>query len=530
MGAEGGARARIIMSTISGTDFIASLPRTAGATREKAILAAVCQGLHCPILWLEVRAEYQGHRATIFVSGDALRIGNASDSIRVNVTAETAQRIADQLGTLLPTGHICDLVWQQAGVRVSPCLQTPDAHMADTDRMVRHSREVDAKVAGRSGLIENVGKHWVLDNILRGTKDSAANYGWFQSNGVPIQPLRDKHNKEHVDYSQVARLVRRDVIVDGQVMDIEQVGTNPALAGLVNTGGLLLVWRQPSVALDPGPIVVDPTPAPPAPAWRVLKIGMKGADVAAWQRVLMKDGYDLSPWNDDGDFGPVTHNATASWQGERNLPRTGIVDEATRNAIGTPPVVRPEPVTPPEAIKFVAARNFTPAARKTVDVVVIHTMEAPEASTTAEAVAAWAAGPQAPQASWHYAIDDDSIVQCVKEEDVAWAAPSRNQTGIQLEHAGYARQTAEQWCDPFSTRMLERSARLVAQICKRWGIPIEFVDAAGLLAGGRGITTHAEVTKGPGKGLTTHTDPGPHFPMTRYLELVRQAFSAPTPA
>lgn len=177
----------------------------------------------------------------------------------------------------------------------------------------------------------------------------------------------------------------------------------------------------------------------------------------------------------------------------------------------------------PATIPFVAAKNFTRAGRTTVDVVVIHTMEAAETSTTAENVAAWGAGPNAPQASWHYAIDDDSIVQCVREEDVAWAAPSRNHNGIQLEHAGYARQTAEQWADDYSTRMLRLSAKLTARICRRSNIPVTFVDAQGLLRGDRGITTHWEVSKGPGRGLTSHVDPGPHFPMARYLEWVREA-------
>jgi N-acetyl-anhydromuramyl-L-alanine amidase AmpD len=151
-------------------------------------------------------------------------------------------------------------------------------------------------------------------------------------------------------------------------------------------------------------------------------------------------------------------------------------------------------------------------------------MEAAEASTTAENVARWAAGPDAARASWHYAVDDDSVIQCVKDEHVAWAAPSRNHNGIQIEHAGYARQTAAEWGDPFSTRMLALSAQLCARVCRRWDVPIRFLEADGLRLDERGITTHWEVTKGPGRGLTSHTDPGQYFPMARYLELVREAF------
>jgi hypothetical protein len=348
----------------------------------------------------------------------------------------------------------------------------------------------------------------------------AANYGWFRNDGTPIQPLGLAHNLHHVDYSQVMRLVRRDVIVDGQVRDIQEVARDPELAPLLSNEGVIMSWRQPGA--QPAPPLVDPVDTSDDPStWRTLELGMRGTDVGGWQRQLMRDGYDLSPWNDDGIFGKGTHNATVSWQRERGLAADGVVGPRTRAAIGTRPLPRPDPIL--DQIAFVQARHFSVANRTSVDVVVLHTVEAAETSTTAENVARWAAGLDAPNTSWHYAIDDESIVQCVKEEHVAWAAPSRNSNGIQLEHAGYARQTVEQWNDPFSSRMLALSARLAARICARWSIPMRFVDADALMRSERGITTHAEVTKGPGKGLTSHTDPGPYFPIERYLEMVREA-------
>ena len=35
------------------------------------------------------------------------------------------------------------------------------------------------------------------------------------------------------------------------------------------------------------------------------------------------------------------------------------------------------------------------------------------------------------------------------------------------------------------------ASALVADVCGRWSIPLEFVDSAGILAGKRGVTTHA---------------------------------------
>lgn len=168
---------------------------------------------------------------------------------------------------------------------------------------------------------------------------------------------------------------------------------------------------------------------------------------------------------------------------------------------------------------FRQAAHYTAAQRTTVDLVVVHDMEHPEVPGTARAVCEWFAGATAPQASAHHNVDDREIWGSVHEHDVAWQAPGANRNGIGIEHAGYARQTADQWQDAYSASMLALSAKLVADICERWNIPAEFVDAAGLVAGRRGITTHAAVTQAFHK--STHTDPGPNFPISYYLERVR---------
>lgn len=173
---------------------------------------------------------------------------------------------------------------------------------------------------------------------------------------------------------------------------------------------------------------------------------------------------------------------------------------------------------------FVQAKHYTAVAARPITLLVLHTMEAPEKPGTARSVAAWFAGSNAPQASAHYCIDDSDIIQCVKEHDVAWAAPGANRQGIHLEHAGYAKQSSLEWVDAYSEAMLHRSAQVAAEICTRNHIPVRFVPAADLLAGAGGITTHVEVSRAWRQ--SDHTDPGPSFPMAHYLNLVIEA-SAP---
>lgn len=183
-------------------------------------------------------------------------------------------------------------------------------------------------------------------------------------------------------------------------------------------------------------------------------------------------------------------------------------------------------------IPFKQALNYTRAnrSRESIKWIVLHSMEGPEEATRAEHVANWMSGAlapkfPAPETSAHYAVDSDSIVQMVKDRDVAWHAKGANRFGIGIEHAGKAKQTREQWLDAFSGPMLLISAELCAALCNLYVIPRVFVDAADLLKGEAGITTHAEVTKAFRQ--STHTDPGPSFPLDWYLDRVNDLASLP---
>lgn len=147
-------------------------------------------------------------------------------------------------------------------------------------------------------------------------------------------------------------------------------------------------------------------------------------------------------------------------------------------------------------------------------------MESPEGEQTAENVAAWFAGERAPRASAHFCVDADSIVHCVREQDIAWAAPGANANGVHVELAGRASQTADQWLDEYSTRVLELAAALTADLCRRYSIPPRPIGQAGLLMDMPGITTHAAVSVAFRK--SDHTDPGPGFPLNAFVEMVRR--------
>lgn len=182
------------------------------------------------------------------------------------------------------------------------------------------------------------------------------------------------------------------------------------------------------------------------------------------------------------------------------------------------------------AIKFVQARNFTRANRGPQDVslIVIHTAECGETPKAAENLQTWTAGPNASQASWHYAVDNDSVTQSVHEKDIAWHAGLANRHSIGIELAGSASQTPAQWADAFSTATLENAAQLTARICRERSIPARRLTLDELRTKAKGFAGHVDCNAAfaNGKG---HTDPGKSFPWDSFLARVRALLSeAPT--
>lgn len=169
---------------------------------------------------------------------------------------------------------------------------------------------------------------------------------------------------------------------------------------------------------------------------------------------------------------------------------------------------------------FKKARWFTdvPADKpRKVRLIVIHDMEYPEKNTAAEEVARYFATTDT-KASAHICVDSDSIVQCVRDSDIAYAAPGANNDGIHIELAGYARQSAAEWDDAYSRALLDRAANATAQYCLKFGIPVCHMTNVQLQAGEKGIIGHYQASEVYKK--SDHMDPGPTFPWEAFMEKV----------
>lgn len=149
--------------------------------------------------------------------------------------------------------------------------------------------------------------------------------------------------------------------------------------------------------------------------------------------------------------------------------------------------------------------------------VVIHSMETPIAPGAAYNAARYVAQKGL---SVHYLVDANDVVGQLDEGLVGYGAGTVNTAAIHVEFAGYAGYSRAEWSTPAATSMIDRGRRLIADITARHAIPCRFLTDAQLAAAFRGtgpggLTTHAQCTRVIGG--TTHTDPGPNFPLPLLL-------------
>lgn len=147
------------------------------------------------------------------------------DGVFVAVSARTAQACATALNgsgwlVTLTTPKLEDMICEAAVHRPEPVLLNPQRMNIASEAAIReHSERLLKRFAGvAEDTLVVAGKSWVLSNGLLSRAGRAANYGFFSAsapyrsaNGAfkLWQPLSFAHNRDHFDYSQMLRLVRR---------------------------------------------------------------------------------------------------------------------------------------------------------------------------------------------------------------------------------------------------------------------------------------------------------------------------------
>jgi len=233
-----------------GRDIMRSVADLPLAQREAIILRELTGGnlpsllrTFAPIRVSATDAKGRPHTIQYEAMPDYLAVGRDNDFVRVPITPQTAQRVADLFGCTLPTRKMVDDIEAGAVTHVSPRPMTRKREAVAT--FIEHNAIIEGQLAGRprGGLVCGVKKDIVLSNRIRERPRRLAIYGWRKLDGRPIQPLTIVHVDTYVDYSHGARLVRRAAVVDGRPMDIEDVLTDPNLCVLLSDEGPITTTR-----------------------------------------------------------------------------------------------------------------------------------------------------------------------------------------------------------------------------------------------------------------------------------------------
>lgn len=234
----------------SGSDFVQNNLQLMGAPREQNILEEFLHGNIPDFLrnFTSVTVSNSTDSITYLVTPDYLSIGHDSDYIRMPMTPLTAQKIADKYDCTLPTRKMVNSIWKSAVNKLTPKTIPPDVQISSTARYEQHNELVRQQLLPLNEKVLTAGhkKDVVITDKLSPNNlgQRVAIYGWFYSNGVPIQDLNaTDHGQFYADYSHGIRLVANDVIVNGNPMRIKDVFSNSRLSLLVSDEGIVTFTR-----------------------------------------------------------------------------------------------------------------------------------------------------------------------------------------------------------------------------------------------------------------------------------------------
>lgn len=231
-------------------DFLNKYSEEPSASREELVLKGVSEGwLFCQ--WLPIESNYNGHHGRFWVGDDAVRLEENGQRFRPQGSARLLQKVADLMGGSLLTDKLMDLSYEQADAKLDACTLKAGPKMESKQYSIDFNNAVEEKRAGKTGLIRDCGKTWMLHNGMA-TGAGAVNCGFYSKDAIYRSPggfklwqnAGTKHNALHADYSQVILIMNQICQIDGEDMNIADVICNKDLCGLVSYYGVIKFSRQ----------------------------------------------------------------------------------------------------------------------------------------------------------------------------------------------------------------------------------------------------------------------------------------------
>jgi hypothetical protein len=178
---------------------------------------------------------------------------------------------------------------------------------------------------------------------------------------------------------------------------------------------------------------------------------------------------------------------------------------------------------PPPAPPYVGPPyRKSPGDNKPIRRIVLHGTVSPTERGGARNIARYFRS-SAAGGSAHYCVDPGEVVQTAYDSVIAWhAPPNGNSIGIELcdmvgdKHGKPL--PLSRWNEANHAAMLQLAARLTAELCLAYDVPVRMVGPVGLKAGKQGICEHSDVSQAFKQ--SSHWDLG-MFPRRRFIRMVR---------
>jgi hypothetical protein len=221
--------------------------------REAAIFAEISRGnfpdFERRFLEVPISATLSNGKqlaGTLEVMPDCLAVGSDADYLRMPMRPQTAQKIGDLFGCVIPTRKMIDAIDAAAAVRFTPAPLTEDRESVAA--FVLANSKTEAQRTDRQPLGEltcGAKKDIVLTPRIFERPERLAIYGWRYPDGRVIQPLTTVHGDRYVDYSHGVRLVRDTLLIDGKRAPIKELLVDPTRCALVSDEGVIEPPRYP---------------------------------------------------------------------------------------------------------------------------------------------------------------------------------------------------------------------------------------------------------------------------------------------
>ncbi|HMA61240.1 MAG TPA: T9SS type A sorting domain-containing protein [bacterium] len=237
---------------VEGTEFANQITGLSIRKREQAIVNQIMAG-NVPLfsrkltsIKLNRTLGSENYAVTFFSVNDYMAIGSEQDYIYIPMMPSTAQHLADELESSLPTKKLVDIIYSKAKVKLDPQPISWSEENVTVPVFMDHTnlinQQLDDKGLARpiDSLIAGHKKDIIISNRIYSSDrdyDRVVIYGWHRSENDPIQPVYNGHSNLYADYSHGVRLISNIIFINGQKDTLQNLLTDANLAELMSNEG-----------------------------------------------------------------------------------------------------------------------------------------------------------------------------------------------------------------------------------------------------------------------------------------------------